>query len=190
MIHWGSFELSRAKFDRRISLETHDRQRVRLPGRPEMGRWASMSRSPQADEETIEFGFFQAWLGRSMVAREQMPQTTAPRKKPRRRMVTRAEASSTRPRPGYPSSGCSPAEPDSVSPGKGDYSSARPPADNSFQNRPKAPTGSACCNSVQTTCKDGHQKDTNRSLRSTRTHGRNGIETTVHLPILTRPSLA
>ena len=140
MIHSVSFPGSHAKCDRRISFETHDLECVRPTDRPEMGRWACTSRCPKADEETIEFGFFQAWLRRSMVA----PKTraTTPREKPRRPVATRAGASSTRHRPGYPLSGCSAAEPNSVSPGNSDYSSARPPADDLIQNRPNAPTGS------------------------------------------------
>lgn len=126
MIHVLRFEASRAKFDRRISLETHDRQRVGPTGRAEMGRSVPISRSPQADEETMKFGFFQAWLGRSMVAPSKCLKRQLQEKKPRRRVVSRAGASSTRPRPGYPSSGCSAAEPDSDSPGKSDYSSAAP----------------------------------------------------------------
>jgi hypothetical protein len=65
------------------------------------------------------------------------------------------------PWPGYPLSGCFPAEPDSVSPsGDNIYCASRREA----QNQPNAPTGSAASNKVKTTF--------------------------VHLSVLTRPSVA
>ena len=189
MIHSMSFAGSRAKFDRRISLETHDLECVRPTDRPEMGRWACTSRCPKVDEETIEFGFFQAWLRRSMVAPK--PRATTPRKKPRRPVAARAGASSTRRRPGYPLSGCSAAEPDSVSPGKSDYSS-EPQREWSkkFKTGRTRPPGLQCSKLGTQPCKGAHPDDTNRSSRTVRVAVRNGIETNVHLPNLTRPSLA
>ena len=197
MHYIGTFPASRVKFGRRISLETHDLDRVRLTGRLEMGRWAFLSRSPQADEETIEFGFFQAWLRRSMVApsnaTQRLQTTSAYNRSKKKAPATHGHQGRSvldAPSTWLSLIGLLPSRARLRFTRQGDYGSARPPADSAPQNRPNALTGFATQKFKTQACNDAPKDDTNRTSRTIRENVRNGIETSVHLPNLTRPSLA
>lgn len=153
MSHFGTFAAWRAKNGCRISLQTHDLDRVRLTGHPKMSRCGSSTRSGEKGsrdkKDRVFSGIAQAFDGCSPHGHDQTPSKSGAvgcKKKAPATTGRQGRSVIDAPSTWLSLAGLLPSIARLRFTRRCDYNCARPSADsapqNRIQNRPNAPTGS------------------------------------------------
>jgi len=197
MVHLLTLAVLPAKFGRRTWLETHNLDRVRLTGRAKMDRFASSRRSGESgsrdNEDRVFSGMaraFDSCCNKSNTHWETLRQVNGTKKKAPATAGHQGRSVIDAPSTWLSLVGLLRSIARLRFARQSDYSSAAPVCGQRATKPAKRGHRVAKRQLTRVACKEAREEDTNRSLQSTRNNGKTGIETSVHLPILTRPSLA